>query len=290
MIILGLDLEGMNEDITKGVNLEKDRITEVGVVAWDWEEQSPVRIISELIDEEDRLSITEENTAITGITDRALEKYGMKGEAITEFYEKLAEAISDSDAVMAHNGGGPTRPGKGYDYQMLKASFERHGIVMPGTPWIDTLTDCELPKDILQASRGARSMMALEYAHGFINPFPHRAVTDVLAMLKIFARYSIEDMLLYANSPEIELKANFSYPYTRGVGAEQAARMMEEFEAIKNAVKKSGFYFNPETKEWTKSIKKLSVERNPNMFDHIPCMISGVPQKTQDINSDDIPF
>jgi len=146
MIILGLDFEGMNEDISKGVNVEKDRITEIGAVAWDWEEGSPIKFISELIDEEDRLPISEENTAITGITEHSLVKHGLKGQDITQAYIDLAHQIENADAVMAHNGGGPLRPDSGYDYKMLKASFDRHGVIMPSTPWIDTWIDCELTK------------------------------------------------------------------------------------------------------------------------------------------------
>ena len=46
MRVLGLDLEGMNVDIKKGVNTKLDRITEIGAVLWDWEKKQPLKMFS----------------------------------------------------------------------------------------------------------------------------------------------------------------------------------------------------------------------------------------------------
>ena len=51
-LILGIDLEGMNEDLVfSGVNTKVDRVTEVGAVLWDFDAKKPLQIMSELIDE-----------------------------------------------------------------------------------------------------------------------------------------------------------------------------------------------------------------------------------------------
>ena len=43
--------------------------------------------------------------------------------------------------------------------------------------------------------------MALEHYHGFLNPFPHRAVTDVMSMLKIASQYDLDRMADLAKLP-----------------------------------------------------------------------------------------
>ncbi|MCR9204687.1 MAG: 3'-5' exonuclease, partial [Halobacteriovoraceae bacterium] len=174
VLVLGIDLEGMNKDlIMSGVDTSVDRVIEVGAVLWDWNHSQPVKIISELINEVDHLPISEEVEDITGIDDPMLEKWGAKGTKIHEILTSLAELMETSDYIMAHNG-------SGYDYPMLNAMFKRYDMQMPEKVWIDSMTDIEYPKKFQ-----GRSLALLEHAHGFVNPFPHRAVTDVLSMLKV---------------------------------------------------------------------------------------------------------
>ena len=48
-LILGIDLEGMNEDlINNGLNLKVDRVIEVGAVLWDFNRKRPLQIIQSL--------------------------------------------------------------------------------------------------------------------------------------------------------------------------------------------------------------------------------------------------
>jgi len=249
MRVLGLDLEGMNVDIKKGVQVNVDRITEIGAVLWDWDQKAPLEMLSKLVAEPDCPHITEDNTRITGITNEMVAEFGANPSVVAD---ELANLMEKADCIMAHNGGSFIRPTDGYDYQMLMAFYSRYGKVMPNKVWIDTLTDLEFPEEILTHTKGGKSMLVLEHAHGFINPFPHRAVTDVLAMLKIASRYDINRMALLAQSPVVELVWSRPYPGYRASPKEKIA-----FEEGKEFAKSNGFRWNPDNKEWVLKAKQV---------------------------------
>lgn len=249
-LILGIDLEGMNEDLVfSGVNLKVDRVTEVGAVLWDFENSKPLQIMSELIDEPDCLPITKEIEELTGINNQMLKDWGLKGDHTKMFLRNLAGFMKRADYMMAHNG-------KNYDIPMLKALFERYEIPWVEKTWIDTMTDIEYPSTIPM-----RSMWALEHAHGFINPFPHRAVTDVLAMLKIASNYNLDRMAAMAESPIVTLVAKLRAPNWKN------AMDVKLFNQVKNKVAKAKFKWNPEDKLWTKDIQKILLDEDKIHFD-----------------------
>lgn len=242
-LILGIDLEGMNEDlIHSGLNLKKDRITEVGAVLWDFKRKRPLQIITELINEADHLPISPEVEALTGIDDDMLTDWGLREDHIKIFLKNLTGYINNADYLMAHNG-------PNYDIPMLEAMYKRYGMTLPEKTWIDTVTDIEYPETMHN-----RSMMGLEYHHGFINPFPHRAVTDVLAMLKIASHYPIERMVELAESPKITIVAKLNAPDWRN------AVEVKKFNKIKNRVAKSKFKWNPSDKIWTREIQQILLD------------------------------
>ncbi|MBC97163.1 MAG: hypothetical protein CME63_05400 [Halobacteriovoraceae bacterium] len=249
-LILGIDLEGMNRDLQfSGVDVKTDRVIEIGAVLWDWQEGQPVKILSELVNEVDHLPISEEVEMITGINDQLLEKWGAKGQEIHSVLEQLKGLIEKADYLMAHNG-------PSYDIPMLRAMFSRYGLEMPEKVWIDTMTDIEFPRKMT-----GRSMALLEHSHGFINPFPHRAVTDVLSMLKIAKAYNIQRMIKLAESPKQTLVAALKAPNWKDPVA------VTEFNAIKNKVAKARFKWNPSKKIWTKEIHKVLIDEGKINFD-----------------------
>lgn len=242
-MILGIDLEGINEDlIESGVNLEVDRVIEIGAVLWDCQEKIPVKILSELIDEDDRLSIGPEVQELTGLNDTILEKYGHKRAQIPEVLERLAKLMQEADYLMAHNG-------KVYDRPMLEEMFKRHRVNMPDKVWIDTMTDIEFPKKIT-----LRSMAILEHSHGFINPFPHRAITDVLAMLKIASHYDIDRIAQLAKSPMATIIAQLDAPNWKNRAE------VESFNKLKNKIARARFKWNPQEKIWSKEVHQLLID------------------------------
>ena len=249
-LVLGIDLEGINQDlINSGVNINIDRVIEIGAALWDWNSAQPVKILSELVDEADRLPISDEVKRLTGISDKSLKNFGLKGEEIHEVLRKLATLIEKADFLMAHNA-------KGYDKPMLEAMFKRYNIPMPERVWIDTLVDVEFPRHMTQ-----KSMAMLEYNHGFINPFPHRAITDVLSMLKIASNYSYRDMTRLAKSPKVTIVANLKAPNWKN------RNEVDEFNRVKNKVAKSRFKWNPSDKTWVKEVHKVLLDEDRIHFD-----------------------
>ncbi len=249
-LVLGIDLEGMNEDLVfSGVNTKVDRITEIGAVLWDFQAKKPLQMMSELIHEKDCLPITPEIEELTGITDQMLKDWGLKEDHTKAFLRNLAGYMKRADYLMAHNG-------TNYDLPMLKAMFERYDIPWPEKLWIDTMVDIEYPRTIQM-----RSMWALEHAHGFINPFPHRAITDVLAMLKIASHYDLERMVAMAKSPVVTLVAKLRAPNWKNSAEVKA------FNKTKNKVAKSKFKWNPQDKLWTKDVQKILLDEDKLHFD-----------------------
>ena len=250
MLILGIDLEGMNENLVEnGVNLAVDRVTEIGAVLWDTKYNQPIKIYSELINESDRLSISEEIEELTGLNDEILNNYGLTGDEIRMALERLSIFMKKADFIMAHNG-------PNYDIQMLRAMFERYRVPFPEMTWIDSKTDIEFPKRII-----ANSLSALEHAHGFINPFPHRAVTDVLAMFKVAANYDFDRIAALASSPKVKIIAELTAPNWKN------QRDVDDFNKVKSKVSRAKFSWNPGNKTWTKIVHRILIEEGKLNYD-----------------------
>ena len=247
--ILGIDLEGVNESLESGVNTDTDRVTEVGALLWDWDAAQPVSFHSFLLDESGRPDMSEELVELTGITDAMLSNHGYKERDIPQKLDSLIQDIDSADYILAHNG-------RGYDRPMLEALFQRHGKTLPIKVWIDSSTDIEYPRSMKQ-----RSLMALEHYHGFVNPFPHRAVTDVMSMLKITSQYNLDRMAELAASPVVELVAEFTPPNWND------SEEVEKFNRVKNKVAKSGFRWNPQKKIWSRRVHRLLLDENKFEFE-----------------------
>jgi DNA polymerase III subunit epsilon len=248
--ILGIDLEGVHENlIDNGINLKTDRVTEVGAVLWDCERSQPVQFLSELINEPDHLAHTDELTELTGIDDVMLESWGNDRHTIPLVLSKLADLIDKASFLMAHNA-------HQYDRPMLEALFRRFGKTLPEKTWICSMEDIEYPSKIT-----TKSMAGLEHAHGFINPFPHRAVTDVLSMLKIASHYDYDRMAMLAQSPRVTIVAKLEAPNWRN------REEVEQFNRIKNKVAKARFRWDAQDKVWTKRVHKLLLDEGRIQYD-----------------------
>lgn len=213
-IICALDVE------TTGLSSETDQVTEIGAILWDTELNVPVKFFSKLLCIEG--SVPPEIVKLTGITDELLRLYGEDPEdAWAEFFDFCGEA----DAFMAHN-----------------APFDRGFIakkmpVMDPQLWIDSCVDVDYPESIT-----TRKLTHLAAEHGFVNPFAHRAVTDVLTMCQVVARYPWEQTILNAKTPNVELRAMVSY----NDNAKAKAR---------------GYRWSGDRKFWIKNVKEHRVEQ-----------------------------
>lgn len=231
-LILGLDFE------TTGKDTSKDEVIEIGAVLWDCTKGTPVKILSELLWYE---NIWQEATAtkekieqITGISYEHLKRYGIHP---TEGLTKLSEVmrIPDLMAVVAHNG-------NEFDKPLLLNVAKKWDIEIPEVKWIDTMID--VPYDLRIQTR---KLSYLAADHGFVNPFAHRAIFDVLTMLKLLQQYDIEWVFKLSQEPSVTLIANTVPPWEDGGASNEEA-------------KSRGYRFQSETKRWIKLVKESQVQ------------------------------
>jgi DNA polymerase-3 subunit epsilon len=210
MIILGLDWE------TTGLNPETDRIIEVGLVLWDSDLRAPVRFSGFLVQSE--VEVSSEVSKKTGITHAMLKRFGLKP---SEAFGIVGEYMSCSKIVCAHNG---NEFDKLFWHEWMKRERKR----VPDKFWLDTYSDLPAPNARL-------TYMAADA--GFVNPFPHRALTDVLTMLRILDGHDANKVYERAKLPNVVLQAVVSYE--------------------RNALAKArGYRWNPELRKWRKILKE----------------------------------
>jgi DNA polymerase-3 subunit epsilon len=156
-----------------------------------------------------------------------LENYGISFGNVATAVGNFAK---DAEAIVAHNG-------NRFDKLFWEAAVRRGDAPAIDVLWIDTCTDLELPDGIR-----SRHLKYLAAEHGFLNPFSHRAVFDVLTMMTIFSQYPVETTMRLAAEPTVNLQALVSYD----ARAKASVR---------------GYAWKPETKQWIKSLKLSRVER-----------------------------
>ena len=217
MKICGLDFE------STGLDPEKDRIAEVGLVLYDTDTRTPVRITGFLVKVPGGMPA--EAAAVNGITTELLDAYGVEPAAALK---ATVDMLNRADFVCAHNG-------TNFDKLFLEAECRRQGFEgskLKTLPWIDTTTDLPHAAYTLGKSR-ALKYMACDL--GFVYP-AHRAVKDVLAMFEIMGRYDINEIVRRAQTPNVKVRAVVSFD----------ERLL---------AKERSYYWKPEQKLWIKSLK-----------------------------------
>jgi DNA polymerase-3 subunit epsilon len=215
MIVLGLDFE------TSGLNPDVDRILEVGAILWNTADGGfPMSFVSEFC-YDDSMNEAE-------FSKEALEANSLKMEYVKTYGKPFASIFKflgdEAHAVVAHNG-------SKFDYFFYKAECKRAGLVPWNKVWIDTITDVHYPEKMT-----TRKLTHLAAEHNFLNPFPHRAVMDVLTMLKIFQQYDPEIALEYAKQPVVVVQAMVSFD-------------------DKQKAKDRNYRWDADKKRWVKEIK-----------------------------------
>lgn len=219
MLWLGIDFE------TTGLDTQNDRITEIGAVLWDPFEKKPLKLFHEFL-KVDR-PLTPEIQKLTGLSDAILEKYGKPFKSVAE---NMAELFQHCSHVVAHNG-------TGFDKPLFKAECVRHKVGEWERPWIDTSVDVPFPADIT-----ARKLTYLAAEHGFLNPFAHRAVFDVLTMLTVISNYDPHEIVRWSESPAVTIRAKVDY-------------------ADRAKASSRGYRWDAARKFWVKTIKEFQLEK-----------------------------
>lgn len=233
MKILSLDFE---TTWTTPVNPRQCRILEIGAVLYDWHSRKPLKMMSEFIHEEDHPASPPELVELTGITDDMRREHGT---SLRKGLTELEILMSQCDYVIAHNG-------NEFDKIVLESELERISWVQkaPLTPWIDSKTDVPYPSSV----KSHKLVHLCTEVGEFINPFPHRAVFDALAVLKLVRRYDLDEILALQAQPTVKVIASVSYER-------------------RNLPKERGYYWDGENKQWWKSMKEkqalLEAEQAP---------------------------
>lgn len=206
---------------TFGLNPATDRVTEVGLCLWDCDANRAVRMADYLVESDQ--PIPAEITKLTGITQHHLEDFGYEEKVVLN---QINSFIRKADAVCAHNG-------TDFDRLFYNEWCKRLAVTPTTQPWINTRTD--LP------DRPGTKLIYMAAEDGFLNPFPHQALSDVLTMLRILSRYDINIVLRNATEPKVTL------------------RSYQEF-ADNEKAKVHGFHFKKELGNvWLKTVRESQV-------------------------------
>lgn len=185
-LVLGYDLE------TTSADPETCQIVEMGLVFWDTELKSILIAESLLVR---GAKISPENQAIHGITEPMCETVGLyERDAVRKFLD-----YAQVSYIVSHNG-------NKFDNIIMKRLFKQYGVTFLDKGWIDTITDIPYPDSIK-----TRKLTHLAAEHGFINPFPHRALFDVMTMLKVMSFYDFDEIVQLSKEKILRVVAKVEF-------------------------------------------------------------------------------
>lgn len=240
MIICGLDFE------TQSADASTTRVTEVGAALYQYIPYPlpwvKLKGFSSICWEPEYPPQTEKIVELTGITDGVLQR---DGRPCREVFPKLLEFIAQADIVLAHK--------ISFDQTVLNSTCTLLGITPPNKEWLCTLTNFPWPTKYTCHKLGH-----LGWEHGLNFPASslHRAEQDVDLMMSLVQQYNFEEVLAYARSPWIYLKADVLGPWIDG--------------GIQNGIAKSlGFGWESvkgdDTRKWSKTwvtrVKQSNLEK-----------------------------
>jgi DNA polymerase-3 subunit epsilon len=225
MLLCGLDFE------TTGLKIGTVSVVEVGLVLWDTDMRAPVKLAGYLVDPGADAVWEPGVEKINHITPELCSKYGVV--ELTGL-KQLLSWYAVADYAVAHNG-------LEFDRPILRHWAEKHKLDWQADKiWIDTKCDLEIPQ------RDSTRLVYMAADHAFLNPFPHRAVFDVMTMMKILDCYEIDEVLKVSKSPTLVVQALVSF-------------------ADRDKARTRGFHAQYETngkfKAWTMVVKQCYFER-----------------------------
>lgn len=191
--VLGLDFE------STGLDTYTANIIEVGAVIWSVEDKIPLDFVSKFVCPP-VLPIPEEITKLTGIKSDWVEQYGTTLGAVLCHIDDLVKKYG-VQYVVAHNG-------ENYDKPLLMSECKRIGQtpLFADLHWLDTRSD--LPFEVEPTSRRL-SHLALDC--GFMSPFSHRALFDVMTMLRVLSTFDFEKVVENSRIPWVIARALVDY-------------------------------------------------------------------------------
>lgn len=215
MKLLGIDFE------TTGLRPQDDYIIETGLVVWDTDLHLPIAMDNFFTNH--GMVIDASITEINGVHQSFVDEFGVSE---NESIGRIQRLEYSTKATVAHNG-------NMFDKPFYSASCDRIGAFFnPKRIWIDTGVDIDFSEEIV-----TRKLTYLAAEHGFLNPFAHRALFDVLSMMIILDKYNLDEIMYSAQQPSITIQSMVSYDN-------------------RDKAKEHRFYWDPSRKMWLKTIKK----------------------------------
>jgi DNA polymerase III subunit epsilon len=230
MLILGLDIE------TTGLEKESSAVTEVGMCIWDTEYNMPTQLVNFLVKVPKDIVWTQWILNNQGLTPELCEREGYEPERAVKL---ILLWMTRADAVCTHNG-------KAFDIPFITYWASNLGYELPDKPHLDTRFDL----DSQMPEHFSRKLPYMACDHQIVTPYSHRALFDVITMLRILSLYDLDEALLMARTPSVQLIAEVSFDQ-------------------KDLAKARGFYWKGEKKLWMKDIKECFIEKEAALANEV---------------------
>jgi len=228
MLVFGLDFETTCTTTDNGLDPRLLKILEIGGVLWDTETKKPVQLFQTLVTPTGFLDspFDPKITEVTGLTQNDFTQFDWPPTRVA--LDRLIHEMRKAEYIVAHNG-------TEFDKVVFETECKPYGLPTD-FKWIDTMTDIPYPK-LIQT----RKLPYLAAEHGFINPFSHRAIFDVLTMLRVMSCYPFEKILERRNSPRIVLQSLTETPWIDVGKSNQIAKF-------------HGFRWDGQKKAWLQTV------------------------------------
>jgi len=213
-VLLGFDFE------TTGLSPDADRVIELGAILYSTSQKKCLESSGYLVKSD--VPVSEHITRLTGITQAAVNRFGYDAQ---DGLEAFLDMAVQADAFVGQNI-------IQFDKRFLEAWAKRHGLVVPNKLWIDSRTD--LP------GVESKHLGYMAADAGFLNLFPHSALSDVQTVIKLVSMHDIDKVIERAQSPNVILLAH----------------QKREDNSLAKARK---FRWNSDLKVWWKVIKQMDM-------------------------------
>jgi DNA polymerase III subunit epsilon len=161
---------------TTGLDYAKDEIIEISYITFLLDPKPRIKLARSFL-AENSSPLSDEIRQITGLDDELL-----KGETIP--WNEIDHVFKNAHIVIAHNAA--------FDIRFLRKYL----------PGFKAKFACSLKHiDWESKNKKSRDLISLAAHHGFLNPFPHRALFDTATLFRIVADYI----------PEISQRSQYQY-------------------------------------------------------------------------------
>lgn len=219
---------------TQGFDAKTDAPTEIGIIEFD-SQGNELTVMNFIIKSPLTKPQSKEIVDLTGITDEMIANEGVDE---VEVVNKIVPVLRGSRALFAYNAQ--------FDTQFLKEMLARNGVDTLGIPVICAMRQVEYPKRFT-----CKKLSHLAFDHKIYpeeGEGAHRAIADVRLMIKLLAKYGIEQIVKDSKEPRVKLRIATEKPWEDG--------------GVSNAyAKEVGFKFEPNGKKWEGEFKASDAEK-----------------------------